>query len=936
MKLISRLIVAFAIQTTGIAMTFAQLTDNAPVEFSRDVYPILVSKCLDCHGQDKQESGYRLDNSNAALGSADFGEPPIVPGDAMASPLYVFISDPDADIVMPPPDSGTRLSSEDVSKIRRWIDDGANWPDSAQTAISTDHWAFQPLAKVVPPIIADQDDSEASPIDGFILDQLNQAGLELSHEADRRVLIRRIYLDMLGLLPTPEEVEAFVNDESPAAWDNVVDHVLSSPHYGERWARHWLDVVRFGESTGYEVNRDRANAWHYRDYVINSLNNDKSYRDFVIEQIAGDVTGCDEATGFLVGGPYDIVKSPDINLTLMQRQDELADYVNTTSTTFLGLTVACARCHNHKFDPILQKDYYAMQAVFSGVHHGERKLQSTITEQQVDQLRIDRERLTALESQFQELAAQAPSAPVAPSLRPMVNALLNEETFDPIEAKWIRFSIRQTNLYEPCFDEIEIFSTDDQNVALSSHGSIATSSGDYSGNPKHQLKHVNDGIYGNDHSWIANTTSDAWLQIELPAVTSINRIKWARDREGAFNDRLAIDYSIEVSADGKIWSVVGDSAQRQPYLADGKESEDAFIARLSDEVAHDARALWDEIKSLRKQIQDRNESIPTAYVGTFSEAEPIYRLYRGEPQQPRELVDPGILSVMGQLAITNETPESERRLKFAQWLVSEDNPLTARVIVNRVWQHHFGTGIVSTPSDFGKNGFDPTHPELLDWLSNELIQHNWSLKWLHRQILTSSTYRQSSQPNPKGLEVDAGSRWLWRYPPRRLEAEAIRDCVLQVSGKLNLAAGGPGFLLFEVDRENVHHYFPLKEFSDEHFRRMIYMTKIRQEQEDVFGAFDCPDGGQTIPSRGRSTTPLQSLNLLNSQFMIEQAAFLSQRLQQEAPSDISSQIQTAYHIAYSRLPTAEEQTDAVAFIQEFGLEAFCRALLNSNEFLFLG
>ncbi len=305
---------------------------------------------------------------------------------------------------------------------------------------------------------------------------------------------------------------------------------------------------------------------------------------------------------------------------------------------------------------------------------------------------------------------------------------------------------------------------------------------------------------------------------------------------------------------GENWQEVSSSSRRVPYLNNGQEPEDAFIVRLAPPQAEQAKQLSVGINQLRERIQQQRQAIPTGYVGTFKPPEPIHRLYRGDPLAPREEVEPDVLTVMGSLGLDTSATEQERRLELAQWIASAENPLTARVIVNRVWQYHFGRGIVATASDFGKNGIPPSHPELLDWLAVQFMNHGWSLKWLHREILASSTYQQSSYPRSEAIAKDAQARWLWRFPPRRLEAEAIRDCVLQISGKLNPQAGGPGFLLFKVDRENVHHYFPLEKFEPQHFRRMIYMTKIRQEQDDVFGAFDCPDGGQTIPQRSRSTT----------------------------------------------------------------------------------
>ncbi len=290
---------------------------------------------------------------------------------------------------------------------------------------------------------------------------------------------------------------------------------------------------------------------------------------------------------------------------------------------------------------------------------------------------------------------------------------------------------------------------------------------------------------------------------------------------------------------------------------------------------------------------------------------------------------------MGTLGMTSDEPEQSRRLKLAKWIASEDNPLTARVIVNRVWHYHFGRGLVATPSDFGKNGSVPSHLELLDWLAIRFIENDWSLKWLHREILSSSTFQQSSHPRAEAIAKDADCKLLWRFPLKRLEAEAIRDCVLQLSGKLNLKAGGPGFLLFKIDRENVHHYFPLESFGPEHFRRMIYMTKIRQEQDEVFGVFDCPDGGQTIPNRNQSTTALQSLNMLNSKFMMQQAGIMAERLHREAGKDVAKQIDRAFMLLYNRKPTADERVDATNLIERHTLQSFCRAMLNTNEFLFV-
>lgn len=938
-----------------VAVFFLNLTahlgfgqDQTKTSFANQVRPVFEKHCYSCHGPAAQESEYRLDVKSAAMGIGDRGERPIQVGDREQSPIFHFVSGGEDGERMPPVDSGEPLNPKEIEIIGQWIDEGAIWPDELANEsaiglepqqIKTDHWSFQPVVDHVPPKIQWLLPVEfpiQGAVDQFVSQRLKEHSLQPSLPADRTTLIRRVYLNMLGLQPTPEEVQEFVADESEVAYSKLIDRVLASPHYGERWARHWLDVVRFGESTGYEVNRDRANAYYYRDYVIDSFNNDKSYQDFIVEQIAGDSVGVDVGTGFLVGGAYDTVKSPDKNLTLMQREDELADYVNTTSTTFLGLTVGCARCHNHKFDPILQSDYYSLQAVFGGVRHGERRLSEHVDPSvrvSIDTLKTERE---SYQKEIAELKNNLPLAEANAVDLPAVNAKKNVDNFPPAKAKYIRFEVFRTNGGEPCIDELEVFSHQDRkNVALASSGSKVRSSGDYQNNPKHKLEHLNDGKYGNDFSWISNQKGGGWVEIELPEPIMIDQVVWGRERNGAYADRLATGYIINVSSDGKSYQRVSGSSRRPPDKPDSIGFDLDSIGRLSKKDASKARKLLTLLKQTESQLAGLVQSIPTAYVGNFSQPPVIKRLYRGDPLSPREEVYPDALAVLGTLGMTSDEPEHSRRLKLAKWIASEDNPLTARVIVNRVWHYHFGRGLVATPSDLGKNGAAPSHPELLDWLVIRFIENSWSLKWLHREILSSSTFRQSSHPRPAANAKDADCKLLWRFPLKRLEAEAIRDCVLQLSGKLNLKAGGPGFLLFRIDRENVHHYFPLESFGPEHFRRMVYMTKIRQEQDEVFGVFDCPDGGQTIPNRNQSTTALQSLNMLNSKFMIEQAKFLSERLQREAGSQVIDQINHAFDLAFARIPTAGELAEANALIQQFGLASFCRAILNSNEFLFV-
>lgn len=1049
---------------------------GAEVQFEKDIEPILKQHCIDCHGPDEQESRFRLDRRASMLSGGDSGEPAIVPGDPKSSYLVKLIRHKEAGKEMPPDDA---LSEHQIGLIEEWIAAGAKTPESygpAKTETDLSHWAFQPIERV-----------DAAGPDDFIRRKLTGRGLKLSPTADRRVLIRRLYLVMLGLPPTPQQVDRFLSDDRESAWSERVDDVLASEHYGERWASYWLDLVRFGETHGFEINAERPNAWHYRDWVIRSLNEDIPYDQFVQEQIAGDALGSPVGTGFLVAGPYDLVKSPDPLLGLQQRMNELDDMINTTGTAFLGLTTGCARCHNHKFDPISQRDYYAMQAVFAGVQHGDRtlplpketKLQIAKLDEEIasrtallrkfipkptvasivlneseakhsyapggtaakhgqtqndfggttytywknepgkdivtyrprvrgtyrvwlswgsgsdahstnaryviktssaetplavvnQQLRADRSendgkprwsgfhdagvhKLTPNDSivliggssgiavtadaivlqpmgQSSEPDASVAntSVVVAPTKRPPTNAKRNEERFPPRSARFVRLTIEKSSGGEGCIDELEIYSGD-RNVALASNGAKATSSGDYV-HPKHRLQHINDGQHGNDRSWIVGSKDGGWVQIEFAEPVVIDRIVWGRDRTDQYRDRLPVSYRIEAATKPEQWELLASSSDRQ--LSSGATREMYQFAGFPHPEAAKGQQWLDELKRLRTQKADLEK--PTGvYSGKFAQPGPTHRLYRGEPNAKREQVSPNAIEAFASLNLPLDAPEQTRRKALAEWIVSKKNPLTARVIVNRIWQFHFGTGIVDTPSDFGRNGASPSHPELLDYLAAELMDNDWSLKHIHRLILNSKTWQQSNRPNQNALSIDAGSRLLWRFPPRRLEAEPIRDSILAVTGVLDLEGiGGPGFSPFEVEMENVRHYHAKKSYGPEDWRRMIYMTKVRQEREHVFGAFDCPDSSMVVPKRSRSTTPLQALNLLNSNFVMQQADLFAARLEKENKS-VADQIHRAWQLCFQREPTKAELTESRTFIEQEGLRQFTRALLNTNEFVFI-
>ncbi len=937
----------------------ADLTQLPPaaartVDFQRDVRPLLEERCFKCHGPEKQRSGFRLDSRDAALKSGDAHAPNIKPGHSAESPLIQFVAGLVADMRMP--EKGEPLTAEQVGVLRAWIDQGAAWSAEGSSAGGTAaelHWSFQPVKRPAVPTSsaagARGGNLNPNPIDAFIGARLAEKNLKASREADRVTLIRRLYFVMLGLPPTPEEVAAFVEDRKPEAFERLVDRVLDDPRYGERWARHWLDIVRFAESNGFETNRERLNAWRFRDYVIAAFNQDKPFDQFIREQIAGDALGVDVATGFLVGGPVDIVGSPDPVLTAQQRADELDDMVNTTGTAFLGLTLGCARCHSHKFDPISHREYYSMAAIFAGVKHGDRALPLP-PERKAEVTKLDG-RIKDLEARLARFIPKAgtpersTNAPGG-ALRPAVIAVRNEEMLTAVEAKFVRFTILASS-GEPCLDELEVWSGD-RNVALATNGTRATASGTLPGYEIHKLEHVNDGRPGNARSWISSEAGRGWVQLEFPRRERIDRIVWGRDREGQFADRVAAKYRIEAAVETNHWKVVASSDDRAPYK--GRVDAPAGpVYRFEGWPAAEAeqgRQWLSELEKARKERAAAAKS-PTVYAGNFSQPGPTQRLHRGDPMQKRELVVPATLELFRPLTLATNTPEQQRRVALASWIASRENPLTARVAVNRLWQHQFGVGLVDTPNDFGRNGARPTHPELLNWLASELMEPSvkasgeralpgpWSIKHVQRLILTSATWRQSSAPRDEAIRVDAGSRLLWRFPPRRVEAEAIRDSILAVSGNLDSKAGGPSFYLHDVDRENVYHYHPKEEFGAQDHRRMIYAFKVRMEQDGIFGAFDCPDGSLVAPKRSISTTPLQALNLFNSRFTLAQSETFAQRLRREAGDDPAAQVRRAWELAFNRAPERTEAKEAAAFARAEGLPALCRAVLNANEFLFV-
>jgi len=1059
----------------------------APVDFVREVRPILKHNCYECHGEKKQKSGLRLDVKSSALKGGDEHAPDIIAGKAKESPLIQLVSSKDDDERMPP--KGERLSAAEIATLTRWIEEGASWPEGAdlvKVADQRDHWSFKPVVRPAPP----QTPGNRWPrndVDRFILARLEKEGWKPAPEADRVTWLRRVYFDLIGLPPSPEQVAAFVQDRRRDAFERVLDELLDSPRYGERWAQHWLDVVRYADTHGFEVNTERPNAWPYRDYVIEAFNRDTPYDRFIREQIAGDALDQDAATGFLVTASVLLpgqIGADDVSKRLA-RQDSLDEIVVNTGQTFLGLSVGCARCHDHKFDPISARDYYSMQAFFAGVEYDERALRTPealalrkeaeslkqrvaevekelakfeplarvsstpprethpglneeifpprtakfvrftihdanlhptlgLIEPCVDEFEIfsdeptprnvalarhgtkvtasgsrksDLHRLEHIndgkygnshswmadeagrgwvlfelpeavrigkinwsrdrEGKFTDRLATAYTLEAGPSLdamtrlvailppRPAVNAAMNTDRFAPVTARRLRFTIKATNNLEPCIDELEVFDPEARNVALASAGTKVTSSGDTVVADRHELRQINDGQYGNSRSWMSNEKGKGWVVLEFPGERVIERVVWGRDREGKFSDRLATDYLIEVADASGEWRPVADATDRRSYLpGENKPKPAAFsTAGLSADEAKQADALIAERKALETKIAAATVG-QMVFAGKFRKPDDIHLLNRGDPEQPKEAVAPAVLSALGDMRLPKDAAEQQRRLALADWIASPENPLTARVMVNRIWQGHFGIGLVETPSDFGRNGARPSNPELLDWLPSEFVRSGWSVKQMHRLILLSATYRQSSRLDPVAAARDADDHLLWRFPSRRLESEPIRDSMLAVSGQLNLKMGGRGFDLFN-QRGGLSGFNPVESYKDDGLRRMIYAHKVRRETEAVFGAFDCPDAGQSTARRRESTTPIQALNLFNSRFTLEQADAFAARVKAETGDGLTKQIRRAYQLALSRSPSTAELADAKPVVSAYGLPTLCRALFNCNEFLFL-
>jgi len=905
-----------------------------------------------------------------------------------------------------------------------------------------DDWAFRPLKPAaIPAPTLQAPNTSTNPIDLFIYARLAGRGLKPTPIAGGRVLIRRVYFDLTGLPPTPEEVETFVRDKQPDAFERVVDQLLASPLHGERWARHWLDVVRFGESQGFEYDRIRDNAWRYRDYVINAFNADKPYNQFIREQLAGDVIEpvTQEgivATGFLVAGPWDQAGSGSASPSVraMVREAELEDMLGTIGQTFLGVTLNCARCHNHKFDPIPQRDYYRIKAVFQGVRHGERSLVTKEEEtRRASEAAAKKHKLAAVELRLAEIETNARTRAMerrAPTRREQGSNHAGSETGVPVQpfARWTF----ETNALDSvgslharleggariingrlALDGKEAFAiteplklplrekTLEAWVALAAleqgGGGIITVEADDGRNfdgivfaerqPRRwvagsefyrrthelelatdettapgQLIHIalvyqrdhtiamfrNGQPYGEPYQW----TSEFGAFDTFPAGTS--RVLFGKRHTGAGKAMFAGEIE-----EARLYDRALTRQEIAASFSAGPDvlsiTRDKVLVTLTESESRERKRLVEERDTLLAAAKDQSAP-PMGYVAKPEKPDATFVLLRGEFDKPREQVVAGALSALAkpssELALSADTTEAERRRRFADWIASPENPLTARTIVNRVWHYHFGRGLVATPNDFGKMGERPTHPELLDWLAGWFISPdgaNWSLKKLHRLIVTSETWRSSSESaNIKSAISDRRATrttttdslntdsLITGFRPRRLEAEAVRDAMLAVSGELNPQVGGLSFRPFKhVGNGGQNEYFASDPIGSDFNRRTVYRICVHSARDPLLDSLDCPEFSTRTAVRPNTTTPLQALSLMNNSLVQRQATKLAERIEREAGRDTKAQVKSLWLRCYAREPRTDELRAATKLAHEQGLESVAWAVLNSNEFIFV-
>lgn len=975
--------------------------------FVKQVAPILVARCLECHNQDTHESDLSLVSQESLLRGGESGKALVVAGKPSESLLWQRI---EAD-EMPPKHP---LSADEKLVIKNWLESGAAWGASrldplaatTDTRAGRDWWSLQPLRKT---------GYAYQTIDGFIQAKLAERNLQLSPPADRRTLIRRAYFDVLGLPPTPEVIEQFVNDPDPKAFEKLTDRLLAMPQYGERWGRHWLDVVRFGESDGFERNQPRENAWPYRDWVIQALNDDLPYDQFVRQQLIGDQLNQDiygaASTGFWTAGVHNTVVGGSKRMKILARQDEIEEVLATVGQTFVGLAINCARCHDHKFDPVTQTEYYQFASTISGLGYGDRKvplseekIKLKVIEEQlathVAKLRtIDREARLAIIAKRKSDAVVLPEPP-----KPMARWEFDEDlkdsigklhgkpggtarcengalildgksyvVTDPITtnigAKTLEAWVELTDLDQrggaalslqtregEVFDAIVYGEREPKHWMAGSNGFVRTDSfgsqleeSDAASRAIHvALVYADDGTirayrdgqeYG--HS-IRKTDMQHYSAGEAEVLFGLRHDPPGGNRFLNGKIHRAAIYDRALSAE----EVALSSGNGLDYV-----SEPQLVAALTDQLRLEREALKTQIAELTVHRDEQaNRSTQTIYTLTPAQGEKTSVLLRGDPDNLGKPVRPGATSAIGSFkadvpndfGLPEDAPEADRRRELANWIIQTAEPLFARVIVNRVWHYHFGTGIVETPSDFGFNGGRPSHPELLDFLAQQFIEKGFRLKWLHREIMLSATYQQAGLQSTKvqtalhqdAIKSDADNRLLWHFPARRLEAEVLRDSMLSAAGRLNENRGGPSFKDVSITFLNgTTYYEPLDVDDPALFRRTVYRFNPRGGRSSLLDTFDCPDCAATTPRRSTTTTPLQSLSLLNDGLVLRLSEYFAQRVSDEVGQSTEAQIERAWKLAIGRAPNENERKLSIELVNSHKLQSLCRGLFNLSDFV---
>ncbi|QEH38957.1 Planctomycete cytochrome C [Aquisphaera giovannonii] len=990
----------------GDASAAAGADDAAATAFfEARIRPVLIDRCDRCHGPGlpAPKGGLRVDSREGLLRGGNSG-PAVVPGRPDESPLLQAIARTGEVSPMPPKEP---LPAAVVADFRTWIARGAADPRRGPAAVAKDPaeagasrnpgewWSLRPLRRPDVPPAPGMDASHArNPIDRFVLAKLREKGLAPQPEADRLTIIRRLAFDLTGLPPSPEEAGAFARDPDPLAYEKLVDRLLASPAYGERWARHWLDVIHFADTHGFEHDVFRPNAWRYRDYVIDSLNRDTPWPRFIREQLAADVFYPDEprltaALGFLGAGPFDYSAAQTAPMSFENLDRD--DLVTQTMAAFASATVNCARCHSHKFDPIPQEDYYALQAVFAGVGKGDlsydpdaevhrrrghaRALLAAAEAGRADVLLSGEnqavvarwERSRAASPAWEPLEAEVFLAAEGSALRRRPDGSLAAEGTRPDKDTYtVTTSTAPREIGALRLDVLADDSLPSKGPGRADNGNLHLSEievlvfrpgGREPERPR--IRHAS--ADWNQADWdiaraIDGDPDTAWgifPQVGRPhhAVFELERkltlepgarlvvvLKQLHGR-GHLIGRFRLSATVGSGDEAGVLNAEVEEALRvEPARRTAAQRLALAAAVLRAEAERELASLPAPVK-----VYAAGRAVEVQGKATAIDRPRVIRvLKRGDLNAPGAEVAPGSLSVVASLRSRFEglAPEDEgaRRAALADWLADPRNPLTWRSVANRLWQGHFGTGLCDTPSDFGRMGGTPSHPELLDWLAAELRDGGGSLKPIHRLICTSAAYRRSSASHAAAAAIDPDNRLLWRMNRRRLDADAFRDAVLAASGRLDRTAGGPGVAHFKTSPgpqiTPVVDYTAFDWDAPGAGRRSIYRVVWRGIPDPLMDALDFPDAALLTPVRGFSASPLQALSLLNNDFVLRQSEHLADRAQAIGRTD-AGRIAAAFRLVLLRDPSPEEAAAFAALAGQHSLAAACRVLLNSNEFLFV-